>query len=225
VILFDNVGIGLTTGNTPQTIKELAADAFSFTQALQLESFNILGWSIGGLVAQVFAMNYKVHVLKVVLVATGPAASAETVFPNEQFLEVSRHDKNSPEDHQVLFFTQDENGYAETIKSLQRIEGRIGPLIPSTKKENWVAQSVAAKDFFYNEENYFNRLKEITQPVLIGGAKEDIAFPMIDFYLLAREIQNSQLIIYSKAGHGFQHQYSTLFGNIINQFLSDNAGF
>ena len=225
VIVFDNVGIGLTEGNTPQTMSEIAADALGFTQALQLGSFSILGWSLGGLVAQVFAMNYKAHVLKLVLVATGPAASAETVFPNEQFLETSRHDENPPKDHQVLFFTQDEKGYKETLKSLERMEGRMPPPVPATKKENWVAQSVAAKDFFYNKEGYFNRLKEITQPVLIGGAKEDIAFPMIDSYLLAREIPNSQLIIYSKAGHGFQHQYYSHFGNMINQFLSDETFF
>ena len=225
VIIFDNVGIGLTEGNTPQTIEEIVADAFRFTQALQLKSFNILGWSIGGLVAQVFAMNYKTHVLKLVLVATGPAASGETIFPNDQFLETSRHDENPPEDHQVLFFTKDEDGYKETLKSLGRMKRRMSSPIPATKKENWVAQSVAAKDFFYNKEGYFNRLKEVTQPVLIGGAKGDIAFPMIDSYLLAREMPNSRLIIYSNAGHGFQHQYYSHFGNMINQFLSDKTFF
>ena len=90
--------------------------------------------------------------------------------------------------NQVLFFTENADGYNETLKSLKRIEAREKPWIPPTKQENWFNQSLASRDFFTNQENYFARLKEINQPVLIGGAKDDLAFPPVDSYLLASEM-------------------------------------
>jgi pimeloyl-ACP methyl ester carboxylesterase len=219
VIVFDNVGIGLTEGNTPQTIKEITSDAFQFTRSLGLDKFNILGWSMGGLVAQVFALSYPHYVNRIVLVATGPAGSAETVYPSEEFLERAKHDVNPPEDHQVLFFTKDQVGLTETMKSLNRMAQRQRPIIPPTQTKNWISQSLASRDFFSHPENFFLKLKDIIHPVLIGGAKQDIAFPMIDSYLLAREIPNSKLIIYSNSAHGFHHQYFDDFANEVNRFL------
>ena len=74
--------------------------------------------------------------------------------------------------------------------------------------------------FFEHPDNYFSQLKNIRQAVLVAGAKQDIAFPMIDAYLLAREIPDSQLFVYSNAGHAFQHQYYKHFGNLVNAFLN-----
>ena len=219
VILFDHVGIGLTEGRTPSTILEMVEGAKHFTDALGLEKFNVLGWSFGGIVAQVFTLNYPEAVNKAVLVGTGPAASAETVYPSEKFLKLAHKDENTPEDHQVLFFTETESGLQETLKSLARINQRAATPIPPTRKENWMMQTLAMRDFFTNPQNYFSSLKEIHQPVLVGGAKNDLAFPLIDSYLLAREIPNAQLITYPQAGHGFHHQYHDHFGNLVNDFL------
>jgi|APTNR8051073442_1049403.scaffolds.fasta_scaffold00001_81 pimeloyl-ACP methyl ester carboxylesterase len=219
VIIFDNVGIGATEGQTPDTIKEIAKYAFDFTQALKLSKFNILGWSLGGIVAQVFALEYPKMVNAIILVGTGPGRSTETVYPSERFLETARHDINTPEDHQLLFFTETEEGYNHMLQSLARIHSRKASQSPLTTKENWMAQALAMRDFFGGPVDYFSRLNEIKHPVLVGGAKQDLAFPLVDSYLLAREIPNSQLIAYSNAGHGFHHQYHQHFGNAVNEFL------
>lgn len=219
VIIFDNMGIGLTEGTTPSSILEIIHDAKRFADSIGLEKFNILGWSLGGIIAKVFTLNYPTLVNKIVLVGTGPGASAETVYPGEKFLKLAHKDENTPDDHQVLFFTETVEGRDETLRSLNRIGKRAVTPIPPTKKESWMKQALAMRDFFSSSKNYFAQLKEIKHEVLIGGAKQDLAFPLIDSYLLARELPNSQLIIYSNAGHGFHHQYHEHFGSVVNMFL------
>lgn len=219
VLIFDNVGFGLTSGKTPQTILGMVHDAKRFTEIIGLEKFNILGWSLGGIVAQVFTFTYPALINKLVLVGTGPGSSTETFYPQEKFLKVAHKEENTPEDHQILFFSETEEGRIETLKSLERIKQRAVYPIPPTKKENWKMQALAMRDFFGSPQYYFARLKEIKHPVLIGGAKQDLAFPLVDSYLLAREIPNSQLVTYSNAGHGFHHQHYEHFGNIVNDFL------
>jgi pimeloyl-ACP methyl ester carboxylesterase len=220
VIVFDNRGIGLSEGNTPKTILEIATDALKFTQALNLEKFNLLGWSLGGIIAQVMAIHFPECISKLILVGTGPAGSNETIYPSNRFLEIANHDINPLEDHQVLFFTETSEGFNHARRSLDRIQSINKPEIPETKRENWTNQALAMRDFFANELNYFARLKEIKCPVLIGAATQDLAFPLLDAYLLAREIPDSYLVSYTNAGHGFHHQYFTSFGNTVNAFLN-----
>jgi pimeloyl-ACP methyl ester carboxylesterase len=219
VILFDNVGIGLTEGYTPDTLEKIADDARRFITLLGLQKVSILGWSIGGLLAQVFILRHSELVTKVILVGTGPSGSAETVFPAQRFMNAAKIQDTTPELHQMLFFTENEFGKNEALASLQRINNRKSDLSVATKQENWMNQLLAARSFFTNPGNYFDQLKNINQPVLVAGAKQDIAFPMIDSYLLAREIPNSRLIIYSNAAHAFHHQYFEHFGNVVNEFL------
>lgn len=218
VYLFDNVGIGLTDGNTPSTITAIADDAVQFAKAIGLTKFNVLGWSLGGIVAQVLTLRHQELVDRLILVGTGPAASKETVYPTQRFLEIARKEVNTEDDHQVLFFTEDDKGWQHTRDSLARISRR-GDLIPAAKTENWMSQSLAMRDFYSSPQDYFNQLKNINVPTLVSGARYDIAFPMVNSYLLAREIVNSTLLIYPEAGHAFHHQLHDTFGDVVNGFL------
>jgi pimeloyl-ACP methyl ester carboxylesterase len=56
VVTFDNVGVGATTGATPNTIEAMAHDAIAFIEALELERVDLLGFSIGSFVAQEIAL-------------------------------------------------------------------------------------------------------------------------------------------------------------------------
>jgi pimeloyl-ACP methyl ester carboxylesterase len=221
VYVLDNRGIGKTKGVTPKTIVEIATDALRFAQALQLTKVNLLGWSLGGIVAQVFAIHFPEMVNKLILVATGPAASPETIYPSSRFLEIARHEENTLEDHQTLFFTETAEGRQYTRQSLDRMKSFYHETVPATTQANWTNQALAMRDFFSNPLNYFGKLKEIQMPVLIGAARQDIAFPLLDAYLLAREIPQSYLVTYPDAGHGFHHQYYASFGALVNAFISE----
>src|SRR5881628_3016126 len=73
VITFDNRGIGASSGSVPHTVEEMARDAVAFIRALGLEQVDLLGFSLGGGVAQVIAMEEPELVRKVILAGTGPA--------------------------------------------------------------------------------------------------------------------------------------------------------
>ena len=73
VITFDNRGVGASSGSVPHTIDEMAADTVSFIRALGHEQVDLLGFSLGGGVAQVIALEHPELVRKAILAGTGPA--------------------------------------------------------------------------------------------------------------------------------------------------------
>ncbi|WP_229848689.1 alpha/beta fold hydrolase, partial [Kitasatospora griseola] len=73
VITFDSRGVGASTGSTPKTIEKMADDAVTFIRALELDQVDILGFSMGGMVAQVIAQNEPQLVRRLILAGTGPA--------------------------------------------------------------------------------------------------------------------------------------------------------
>jgi pimeloyl-ACP methyl ester carboxylesterase len=72
VILFDNVGVGSSSGSTPTTVRAMASDAVAFIAALKLDAVDLLGFSLGGFVAQVIASDYAHLVRRLILAGTGP---------------------------------------------------------------------------------------------------------------------------------------------------------
>lgn len=72
IILFDNAGVGLSTGTSADTIAGLAADAARFIDGLGLTTIDLLGHSMGGEVAQMITVNRPDLVRRLVLVGTGP---------------------------------------------------------------------------------------------------------------------------------------------------------
>src|SRR5712671_404883 len=72
VILFNNVGVSSSSGEVPTTFEQMGANAVAFTRALRLNKADVLGFSIGGMVAQELALQAPAFVRKLILVGTGP---------------------------------------------------------------------------------------------------------------------------------------------------------
>ena len=73
VITFDNRGVGASSGKVPDTIEAMAHDAVTFIRALGFDQVDILGFSMGGMIAQVIALEEPQLVRKLILTGTGPA--------------------------------------------------------------------------------------------------------------------------------------------------------
>jgi pimeloyl-ACP methyl ester carboxylesterase len=71
VITFDNRGIGASQGSTPDSVEAMARDAVAFIRALSFEQVDLLGFSLGGFIAQVIAQEEPQLVRKIVLAGTG----------------------------------------------------------------------------------------------------------------------------------------------------------
>src|ERR1700758_4950426 len=106
VILFDNAGIGASSGETPTSIPAMATDAIAFIKALGIGKADILGYSVGGKVAQEIAVQAPELVRKLVLVGTGPrgadtaaSKSAEifsATYDPPEHLWIAAHFSSSP---------------------------------------------------------------------------------------------------------------------------------
>ena len=89
LIAFDNRGVGASGGSVPHTIDEMAADAVAFIHALGYEHVDLLGFSLGGGVAQVIALNHPELVRRAILAGTGPRGGGVELL-DAQWLEAER---------------------------------------------------------------------------------------------------------------------------------------
>ncbi|MGQ3285547.1 alpha/beta fold hydrolase [Bosea sp. (in: a-proteobacteria)] len=202
-------GMGATGGTAPVTVGEMARDAIAFVQALGLEKVDVLGFSMGGFVAQDIAMKTPGLVRKLILTGTGPAGGTginkvgRVSWPLIVRGLLTRRDPKL-----YLFFTATENGRTAAKAFLQRLgerkEGRdrepaIGAFLRQLKAiKAWGNQ--APQD-----------LGRIGSPVLVANGDNDIMVPTANSHDMARRFPNAELVIYGDAGHGGIFQYHSDF--------------
>ena len=83
VILFDNAGIGSSSGEVPDTFAEMAKNAGAFIDALGLTQVNILGFSIGSFVAQNIVLQRPELVRRLILVGSSSRNGDGMPFTSE----------------------------------------------------------------------------------------------------------------------------------------------
>src|SRR5204862_5909089 len=111
VIAFDNRGIGASSGSTPTTVEQMAADAVTFIRALGLDQVDLLGFSLGGMIAQVIAQQEPQLVRRMILAGTGPAGGEGIdKVTRISYLDIARGLLTRQDPKQFLFFTRTQNG-------------------------------------------------------------------------------------------------------------------
>ena len=125
VILFDNAGVSSSSGEVPTTIEDMAANAVAFTNALGLKTVDVLGFSIGGFVAQEMTLQAPNLVRRLVLLGTGPRGGQgmATLTPEAQQIFSATYDEP---DHLWLagFFTPSQASQAAGREFLKRFRLR-----------------------------------------------------------------------------------------------------
>lgn len=217
VILFDNVGVGLSSGEVAETFYETAKSAITFIEALGLKEVDLLGFSMGGYIAQIVALERPDLVRRLILAGTGAGTGEGTKEGNPEVFEVAFKPVNDPEDFLYLFFEPTETSRDAGLKYLERLTRRMNSRAPLVKPESVQAQIKGALDWKGNST--FDRLGEIKQPVLVANGNNDIMIPTINSYILSMQIPKAQLIIYPDSGHGFLFQHADLFAMHISIFL------
>jgi pimeloyl-ACP methyl ester carboxylesterase len=207
VILFDNTGVGGTTGTTPTTVEQMADDAIAFILALGLDRVDLFGFSLGGFVAQDIALSQPELVHKIVLAGTGPKGAPGMERWSQDVEDAVVADETGPAGVLYVFYAPTETSQAAGQESLGRIygwaEGRDEQ--PSLETKN--AQYEAVLNWGVRDWDAVARLAELTHPVLILQGDNDIMIPTKASYTLAGLLPNATLHIYPDASHGsiFQH--------------------
>src|SRR3979490_1044245 len=222
VILFDNAGISSTSGEVPASVEQMAANAAAFIKALGLAKVDVLGFSLGGLVAQELALAERELVRRLILLGTGPHSGEgmASLTPEAQQIFGARYDEP---DHLWLkvFFTPSEVSQAAGRAYLKRFRARIDNRDPEVNEKVAPAQIEAIGKWGVHREGAYEYLKPILQPTLVINGDNDVIIYSINSWILQQNIPNAQLIIYPDANHGSQYQYPERFVRHASLFLSE----
>lgn len=223
VILFDNAGIGRSSGEVPSTFEDMARTAGLFVDALGLRVVDILGFSIGSMVAQNIALLRPDLVRKLVLVGSGPrngdgiplTAESQVIFTNRY---------GNLDDFWIDgFFTPSAASQAAGRAFLKRRDLRVQDRDNPISDKVQPAQFAALQEWGRAVGERFAYLKELQMPVLIVGGKSDIIFYTINSFYLQQNLPNAQLILYPDSAHGSLFQYPQLFVDHTDMFLSGSS--
>jgi pimeloyl-ACP methyl ester carboxylesterase len=224
VILFDNAGISSTSGEVPQSIEEMAANAAAFIKALGLTQVDVLGFSMGGLIAQQLALAEPQLVRRLILVGTGPRSGEgmQSLTPEAQDIFGAAYEEP---DHLWLrvHFSPSEASQAAGRKFLQRFRLRTENRDPEANDKVAPAQLAALAKWGAPRENPFDYLKALAQPTLVINGDNDVIIYSINSWILQQNIPNAQLIIYPDANHGSLYQYPERFVTHVAQFLCESG--
>jgi pimeloyl-ACP methyl ester carboxylesterase len=217
VILFNNAGVSSSSGQVPTSVQGMGANAIAFIKALGLTKVNVLGFSIGGMVAQEIAVRAPDLVRRLILVGTGPrGADMSTSRTAEVF--AGTYD---PPEHLWLavHFSPSPSSQAAGLAFLQRKLLRKDR-DPEVSGEAAAAQREAIIKYYAPAESVLGYLKDIRQPTLVVQGSNDAIVPTANSYILQQNLPNAQLILYPDASHGSFYQYPELFVSQADQFLT-----
>jgi pimeloyl-ACP methyl ester carboxylesterase len=212
VILFNNAGVSSSAGEVPTSIEQMAANAASFVKALGLRKVDVLGFSIGGLVAQETTLQAPDLVRRLVLVGTGPRSGESMATGTPEGAKIFGATYAEP-DHLWLsvFFTPSQTSQAAGREFLKRSRLRTKDRDPEVNDKVAPAQRAAIAKWGAPRERPYDYLKAIRQPTLVVNGSDDVIIYTVNSYILQQNLPNAQLILYPDSAHGSQYQYPGLF--------------
>lgn len=218
VIVFDNRGVGASTGSPANSIEQMADDAIAFVKGTGFKQVDLFGFSMGGMIAQEIVLKEPQLVRKMILAGTGPAGgegiSAVAGVAN---YDLFRGLFTGQDPKQYLFFTRTPNGIEAGKAFLKRLNERSQDRDKEITVGAYLAQLQALSAWGQKKAA---DLSVIKQPVLVVNGDEDRMVPTPNSRDLARRLPNSTLVIYPDAGHGGVFQHYTDFVPKTLEFLA-----
>ncbi|RON08707.1 alpha/beta hydrolase [Pseudomonas brassicacearum] len=205
VITTDYRGIGGSGGTAPLTVGEMADDAIQLIQALGLETVDVLGFSLGGFVAQDLALKAPDRVRRLILTGTGPAGGEGIDKVGAVSWPLILKGLLTLRDPKFyLFFTSTANGRRSASQYLQRLRARKHNRDKGPTPRAFLRQLKAITAW---GQQALQDLERLRMPTLIVNGDTDIMVPSVNSLELAKRIPSAELVMYEDAGHGgiFQH--------------------
>ena len=222
VILFDNRGVGRSGGFPPDNVVAMARDACAFIDALVAinalphSRVDLLGFSLGGMIAQQMLFDGSCPIRRAILAGTGGPGAAGMFRPD--VVTAATKIPGEAEALLFLFFHSTESSQAAGLRYVRRMSMRA-EREPETSAQAIHAQLAAIHTWGETNGDAFARLKRVEQPTLVVNGTHDIMIPAFNAYALSQQIPNAQLILYPDAGHGSLFQYPEWFVHDASRFL------
>lgn len=214
LIIFDNRGVASSKGATPNTIQAMANDAIDFIRAMNLGKVNIMGFSMGGFVAQRIVLTDPELINKIILADSGPkGAIGLSNLPNI----IAGSAGLSPEDSYLKFgFTDSQSSIASGKSSYARVHQRIIDRDPVLSDASSSAQFTAVLTWAQPDPGALDEIKAIKKPVLIVHGDRDLPISIQNAYNMKQNLENAMLLEFSDSGHAaFYQNYETFLTKAI----------
>ena len=220
LILLNNRGIGGSTDDGQSfDIANLANDAAHVIETLGFERTSVMGWSMGGFIAQTLAVEYPDRVRKLILLSTDSGGTdADLASPAvwSQLIDTSGTPHEQARRLLSLLFP------SRIAESFYRVFGDIIAARRAQLSPELLKRQAAAMDAWHRND-IANRLRQIRAPVLIATGTEDVVIPPSNALKLVNAIPGSWLAQFPSSGHAFIAQYPQAVANLINNFLAFDA--
>ncbi len=213
VIVFNNRGVGNTTlGERRYSIPQLAEDAAGLLDTLGIPKTDVLGWSVGGMIAQELALHYPDKVDKLILYATS-CGGQDSLLPEKDALAVFANRSGTPDERLArivpFLFTN------EWISA----HPDYWTAIPRNTQISSNGTLDLELDAGLSWGGICNELGQIKRPTLVITGTEDLAMPPANSLTIAERIPGAWLIQLEHGGHGMMYQYPEKIGMLILTFL------
>ena len=216
VILFDYPGIGRSSGETPSTVAALTKHCVAFFRAIGLTQFDVIGFSVGGMIAQQLGADYPDLLRRIILLGTGPRGGERMAFDD-----LSVDDLDDPSALLMrAFFTQSEAGQASGRAYMERLKSRSTDRDTPVAKQSALAELAAIREWgVIPASDRFAMLSKIRHSTFIAHGNKDVVVIPINAFLLVEHLPNAQLIMYPDSSHGAQSQHAEVFLPHVRLFL------
>lgn len=218
VILVDLPGIGDSQGKVAASIPGMAEQEISIIKEFGYSKINLLGLSMGGMVAQEIVKLDNQLVNKLILVGTGPRGGKgikNIIGITFKYIFKAALEKTDPK--RFIFYNHDKEGKMEAEKVLRRLAERNGKYLDkATTIPSFLRQLRAIRK--WGKEKADN-LSFINQPTLIINGDNDLMVATENSYDIHDRIANSKLVIYPNSGHGSLFQFPEKFSDEVQNFL------
>jgi pimeloyl-ACP methyl ester carboxylesterase len=212
VVMFDNSGVGQTQLLPPPlTIDAMADQTSALIDTLGLGAADVLGWSMGGMIAQALAVLHPAQVRRLILCATNPG-NGQAVVPPAAARQASSDSPGS----------QASDFPANQASAFNAFKAAIAeyPPVPAVSSGTKGVQALAISDWWAGNDAAGHEVARISVPTLIADGTDDQKVPVANDHILARLIPGARLVLYPDAGHAFLFQDAAPFASLVESFLT-----
>jgi pimeloyl-ACP methyl ester carboxylesterase len=227
VILFESAGIGRSSGSVPNTIAGMASHALAFLDGLGIQTCDVLGFSLGGMVAQQMALERPSTLRRMILVGTAPRGGEDIMHLEKPSLAKFLNDPSlrGYAILQKIFFTSSEASQAAGAAFIKRLMQRGRDREPISGPAVAQAQMAAFRDWEQVSGERFSDLKKIHHPTLVVSGVCDEMIPVSNSYWLSARLPNAVLLTYPDSGHGSLFQFHESSTRQAAAFLASESVF